>query len=243
MASSPLGRLLGLGRSRRRRSTSILLIAAGAVAGVALGMVIADRTGGVDGLLRRGKRNGGVKSQTPRRALSGMGGDDEGSSDYEGLSDDDSELSPESIAHMHVRSGQSRANNAGARGAARAGGPGTAASREQARNSDVRELPVRRAPDEATLEARVLEAFMNDPILCERAIDICASRNGTIELTGWVQARSEIGHALTLARGVPDVSAVIDRLAVRGSEPARDHSGYRYAGPPPGGEAAPLRAD
>src|SRR5687767_7866250 len=118
MASSPLGRLLGLGRPRRRRSTSVLLITAGAIAGVALGVIIADRAGGIDGLLRRGKgANRGVKRQTPRRAALGSGsdGEGEGSDQYDDLSDD-GELSPESIAHMHVRSGQSRAGGSGARG-------------------------------------------------------------------------------------------------------------------------------
>jgi hypothetical protein len=241
MATSPLGRLLGLGRPRRRPATSALLITAGALAGVALGMFIADRTGGIDGLLRRGKRDRGVKRQAPRRSLIGSGGDGEGSEGFAELSDDGAELSPESIAHMHVRGVGSRASAPGSRG----GGAGRGASGRMREGADdgVRELPVRRVPDEAALEARVLEAFINDPILRERAIDICASGNGVIELTGWVQARAEIGHALTLARGVPDVSAVIDRLAVRGSEPSRDHSGYRYAGPPPGGDASALRAD
>lgn len=238
MATSSLGRALGLGRSRTR-ATSALLIAAGAVAGVALGMLIADRTGGLDGLLRRGKRDRGVKRQAPRRSFSG-GSDGGGSEGYDDLSDEGADLSPESIAHMHVRSSTSRGAAPGKRSAS---ARGTAGRARRGADDSIRELPVRHAPDEAALEARVLEAFMNDPILRERAIDICASGNGAIELTGWVQARSEIGHALTLARGVPDVSAVTDRLAVRGSEPARDHSGYRYAGPPPGGEASPLRAD
>ena len=90
----------------------------------------------------------------------------------------------------------------------------------------------RPAPDPAALEARVPEAFLNDPTLQERAIDICGAADGVVELTGWVQASWEIGHALTLARGVPDVHRVVDRLAVRGGEPAPDHSGRRYEAPP-----------
>ena len=78
----------------------------------------------------------------------------------------------ESIAHLHAGGRQG-----GSRGGARA---------------HARTWPIA-APDELTLEARVLEAFHNDPILRERAIDIGASRNGVIELTGWVQADSEIG--------------------------------------------------
>lgn len=65
------------------------------------------------------------------------------------------------------------------------------------------------------LEARVLEVFRNDPILSVRAIDLCADGEGAIELTGWVHATSEVKHAVTLARGVPDVVRVVERLAVR----------------------------
>ena len=88
----------------------------------------------------------------------------------------------------------------------------------------------RAVPDETELEERVLETFHNDPILAQRAIDIGAIGTGVIELTGWVQASWEIDHAVTLARGVPDVSTVVDRLAVRDGEKRRDHSGRAYSG-------------
>jgi hypothetical protein len=73
--------------------------------------------------------------------------------------------------------------------------------------------------DEA-LEERVLEAFRNDPILAERAIDIGAIGDGIIELTGWVHEPDEATHAVTITRGVPGVETVVNRLDVRvaGSE-------------------------
>ncbi len=64
------------------------------------------------------------------------------------------------------------------------------------------------------LEERVLEAFNNDPILSERAIDIGAIGPGDIELEGWVDDDSEAEHAVTLARGVPGVRSVANRLMV-----------------------------
>lgn len=73
--------------------------------------------------------------------------------------------------------------------------------------------------DEA-LEERVLEAFNNDPVLSERAVDIGAVEAGVIELTGWVYAPEEIEHAATLARGVPGVETVVNQLTVRGDEHA-----------------------
>jgi hypothetical protein len=70
------------------------------------------------------------------------------------------------------------------------------------------------------LEERVLEAFNNDPVLSERAVDIGAVGPGVIELTGWVYAPEEIEHAATLARGVPGVDSIVNQIMVRSEEPA-----------------------
>lgn len=69
--------------------------------------------------------------------------------------------------------------------------------------------------DDEALEERVLEAFRNDPILAERAIDIGAIGDGIIELTGWVHEPDEATHAVTITRGVPGVETVVNRLDVR----------------------------
>ena len=83
--------------------------------------------------------------------------------------------------------------------------------------------------DEAEeLEERVLEAFRNDPILAERAVDIGAIGDGIIELSGWVHDESEADHALTLTRGVPDVTTVVNRLAIRSEEQQRSRNARRY---------------
>jgi hypothetical protein len=68
------------------------------------------------------------------------------------------------------------------------------------------------------LEERVLEAFNNDPILAERAIDIGAVGKGIIELAGWVDSDDEAEHAMTVARGVPGVETVVNRLLVDDEE-------------------------
>ena len=71
-------------------------------------------------------------------------------------------------------------------------------------------------PDEdEALEERVLEAFRNDPVLAERAVDIGAIGDGIIELTGWVHEADEATHAVTITRGVPGVETVVNRLDVR----------------------------
>ncbi len=72
--------------------------------------------------------------------------------------------------------------------------------------------------DVPLLEERVLEAFNNDPILAERAIDIGSMGRGIIELAGWVDSDDEAEHAMTLARGVVGVETVVNRLMVDDEE-------------------------
>ncbi len=83
--------------------------------------------------------------------------------------------------------------------------------------------------DSEELEERVLEAFSNDPVLQERPIDIGAISDGIIELTGWVNAESEVAHAVTVARGVPGVDTVVNRVAIRPLEDFRDATAQKYA--------------
>jgi len=84
------------------------------------------------------------------------------------------------------------------------------------------------------LEERVLEAFRNDPILSERAIDIGAVEDGIIELTGWVNSEDESHQAVVIARGVPSVDTVVNRLAIRSDEDLFDDAAHKYEdGDPP----------
>lgn len=134
--------------------TSVLL---GALAGFAVGMVVAQRVGGFRGLaekLRRGKPIAADDTASPAVA------DD--FADYDEYDDD--EIEEESVA--------------------------------------------------SGLEELVLEAFRNDPILCERAIDIGGIGEATIELAGWVKSDDESNLAVTIARGVPGVTTVLNRIAV-----------------------------
>ena len=198
---------------RNSQSTnSLLMLAIGAAAGIVAGAVLVDRVGGLDRVLSRARRSvggesdsgGGTDELVEPYGLHDSDGGWEDEDDFDpSLEDDDnfddtyesdSLLSPESESHLHA-SGRTRGSTT-SRGAA----SGT-------------------APDVLTLEARVLEAFHNDPVLRERAIDIGAIAEGVIELTGWVHADSEVAHAITIAGGVPDVHHVVDQLSVR--QPAR----------------------
>ncbi|MGI8509212.1 MAG: BON domain-containing protein [Gemmatimonadaceae bacterium] len=78
------------------------------------------------------------------------------------------------------------------------------------------------------LEERVLEAYHNDPVLSERAVDIGAIDEAIIELTGWVYSAEEAEHAVTVARGTPGVDTVVNRLAVRVEEDRIEESAEHY---------------
>lgn len=82
---------------------------------------------------------------------------------------------------------------------------------------------------EAELEERVLEAFRNDPILSECAIDIGAVGDGIIELAGMVDLEKDAEHAVTVARGVPDVETVINRILVGTEESVIAETAARFA--------------
>lgn len=66
----------------------------------------------------------------------------------------------------------------------------------------------------SVIGSRVLEAFVNDPVLAERDVEIEADDDGVVLLHGAVRASKEIPHAVTIAKGVPGVTSVRQRLKV-----------------------------
>lgn len=177
-----MARIRTLGRRTRPRTEAALLLALGAIGGVLLGAAIADRVGGLDGLRHR---LGSRKARKHRP--DGWRGDERRSQSFEPPADEDSELAPEAIAHLHLHG--------------RHPAPARAA------------VPPSARADHDEIERRVLEAFRNDPVLAHRVIDISADDAG-VTLTGWVQDAGEQRYAAVLARGVPGVSAVQSELAV-----------------------------
>ena len=95
----------------------------------------------------------------------------------------------------------------------------------------------------AALEARVLEAFRNDPILAARAIDISAVDDGLIELSGRVRSDDEVTHAATIARGVPGVQDVENRLYIRTRRAPRPRDVAGVVVPTSSSAADSARAD
>ncbi|HTD83915.1 MAG TPA: BON domain-containing protein [Gemmatimonadaceae bacterium] len=153
-----------------------VLIAFGAAAGFAAGVLMAERFGGFKGLTDR------IKDTF------GGGTDGEEDFDYEGLEED--EFDPDFDEEVDTPKGSLNGSE--------------------------------------ELEERVLEAFRNDPTLSERAIDIGAVEDGIIELTGWVNSEEEAHQAVVVARGVPGVDTVVNRLTIRTEENLLDDAAHRY---------------
>jgi hypothetical protein len=95
---------------------------------------------------------------------------------------------------------------------------------EDADDLDGADLPADEPPG---LDARVLAAYEQDPVLSRRAIKIDSPDAGTIMLTGHVPNARDIAHAVTIARGTPGVERVEHRLRVR---PPRRHASGRASG-------------
>ncbi len=187
-------------RNRRKITTGrVALFALGAIAGLTLGMALAQRIGGIDGLRKQGGQ---------RHRRNGWRNDHRRSESFSELPDDHSELAPEAISHLHLAD--------------------QLVEREPGLNKSRRETHARarhfdhtnsadgvQSPDPLNeLEERVLEAFRNDPILAHSQIDIGAVGPGEVELTGWVAAPSDIRLAAIVARGVPGVERVISSSLV-----------------------------
>lgn len=147
-------------------TNTIIGVFAGAVAGFAVGMLVAQRVGGFSGLTSKLRRRRGATSGVREDALHGAHGVAEDEDEFEDVEED--ELESEDY--------------------------------------------------DESLEEHVLEAFRNDPILSERAIDIGSLNDGVIELAGWVEDDDESEHAVTIARGVPGVTTVVNRIAIGDEE-------------------------
>ena len=151
---------------RRSSGNSVLWLAAGAAAGIALGVLLADRAGGSRHIMRRFRRVLTSASRFMRR-----------------MDDVYHDAYPDE--------------------------PGEEAS------DDPADAPGRSESTQEYIDERVLQAFQNDPVLSERAIEIDEPEPGMIWLTGRVPTARDAAHAVTIARGTPGVTSVENHLRVR----------------------------
>lgn len=207
-------------RERDSSAASTALVAAGALAGLAVGVLLAQRMGGISGVGAR-----------VRDRFDSARGRDRGEEPRGPMGHDEPEYGDEPLENSSSMSNANNNSGAGVPTASRtaSGTPsgGAAGGVPSTSGSD---------DDGEALEERVLEAFRNDPVLSERAVDIGAIGRGIIELTGFVQAEDESHNAVVLTRGVPGVVTVVNRLEVREDEQRFDQAAAQYeAGDAPGG--------
>jgi hypothetical protein len=69
-------------------------------------------------------------------------------------------------------------------------------------------------PQLTGLEDAVIDAFLSDLVLSERAIDVGAISRGIVELSGSVRTEEEAERAVRIANGVAGVQTVVNRLEV-----------------------------
>ncbi len=211
-------------RVRRRDETpsvgaGIAFLAVGLVAGLALGTYLADRLGGV----------GGISARVRGRV--GNAGGRRGKSDGpESHAEPDAEPVEERAAfdHEYQEHEEWSAVDLGHDSALgeEADELGDGADEDGDMVDEDTEVFTSADPE---LEDRVLAAFSNDPVLCERAIDIGAIGPSTIELTGMVYTDDEYEHATVVTRGTPGVETVVNRLSVREDDTSTQQSARRYS--------------
>jgi hypothetical protein len=193
----------------------LTFLAVGMVAGLALGAFLADRLGGVGGISARVRgrmRGSGGRSDLPRQTTAELraearAGEEYTSSEYE----EAVELAPPARAEIDGTWGNST---------------DVVGEGEEMDGDETEQSFTSADPD---LEDRVLAAFTNDPVLCERAIDIGAISAQTIELTGTVYTDDEYEHATVVTRGVPGVESVVNRLSIRQDDATKEQAARRYA--------------
>ena len=82
------------------------------------------------------------------------------------------------------------------------------------RENGVSDASLRAEEKARQLEEKVLRELRDEPVLSTRSIELAVVGDGVIELTGRVNAIEEVSLAAALVRGVPGVSMVLNRLEV-----------------------------
>jgi hypothetical protein len=210
---------------REEERPTLLLMAAGAVAGAAAGLYLGRRYRSMDAFLTDMRdRFGALRDiwyeedvlSARRAARLGINVDDEIDEDED---EDDEEfdelyeedLEPESLATSELFDDDDEAEDEDEELEDEFEDDLEAAARDNGA-SDV----MRRSEEIARrLEERVLDALRDEPVLRTRSIEIAVVGDGVVELTGSVHAIEEISRAAALVRGVPGVNMVLNRIEVR----------------------------
>lgn len=202
----------------------VALVALSAVAGMAIGIALADRLGGRDVLqpTRSRRKPSGWRND---RASNGM---DRNRSPIAGTNElaepDDDDLAPESITYLHI-DGIGSVDEDDLDGCdnaldhyygdqiperwARQGNSNRYFTDKGASSHEVDDM------SSQGLENRVMEVFKNDPLLSVSGIVVSPHGDGEVELAGQLATERERKYALAVTRGVPGVERVQDSIQIR----------------------------
>lgn len=200
------------------------LVALSAMAGMAIGIALADRLGGRDVLqpTRSRRKPSGWRND---RASNGTGRNRSPISSPSELAEpDDDDLAPESITYLHID------------------GIGSVDEddlddydddldhyypdqipEQWARQDNFNRYLADKgasthevdAMSSQGLEIRVMEVFKNDPLLSVSGIVVSPHGDGEVELAGQLATERERKYALAVTRGVPGVERVRDSIQIR----------------------------
>jgi hypothetical protein len=215
-------------RVQENRSSHIWLwLAAGAAAGLTVGILVAERRSGRKTSFRkfvargRGLASGVIDNIGPiletamslREAWSGPVAEDE-EEEVEEVEELDEELDDEELDEDDLDDEEDEDDELDEEDNDADEADDDEDEEEDEEEDDEDEADEDEEPELSGLDARVLEAFSNDPILADRAVEIEDVGTGDIVLHGRVRNPSEVKHAVTMARGVPGVTRVREKLKV-----------------------------
>ncbi len=229
---------------REEERPSLLLMAAGAVAGAAAGLYLGHRYRSMDAFLAdmRGRLSGlrdiwyddELASARMRAGADLLDDEDEEEAEdeeeFEGFDDDELDGSPLGAADF----GEDEEDEDDAEEEAEEAADAEDEAEDEDEEFDEDEVDkfeddlasvtgangasrtsISREEAARRLEARVLRALRDEPVLGARAIEIAVVGDGVVELTGTVHAIEEVSRASALARNVDGVSMVLNRIDVR----------------------------
>lgn len=223
---------------REEESPTLLLMAAGAVAGAAAGLYLGRRYRSFDAFLADMRSRFGDLQQLwndDELAASERGArlaevvdefDDEEDDEFEGVDEDELEDEDESFetsaddeAESPLEDDEDESvdedvlddDDILADDEDELDDDLVAATRENGSSDSA----LRAETDARRLERRLLRALQEEPVLSERAIEIAVVGDGVVELTGSVHAIEEVSRAAALARNVAGVNMVLNRIDVR----------------------------
>lgn len=217
-------------RVQEKRSSHVWLwLAAGAAAGLTVGILVAERRSGRKTSFRkfvargRGLASGVIDNIGPiletamslREAWSGpVAEDEEEVEEVEELEELDEELDEDDLDDENDEDDEDDELDDDDEDDEEDDAEDEEDDEDEADEDEEDETDEDEEPELSGLDARVLEAFSNDPVLADRAVEIEDVGTGDIVLHGRVRNPGEVKHAVTMARGVPGVTRVREKLKV-----------------------------